>query len=126
MKEKRDKHGVGLQAKTVAQEMIRLWLTVFDVPAVICSDRGRQFVGAWFRRMCKYMGVRHAKTVASHRRSNGKAQVAGRQSFEKFRDLHVDEPVRNSYHSLWRVLQAYHDLPRPSGLSPYCILFLRD
>ena len=39
-KDKRDKHGVGLQAKTVAQAMIRHWLTVFDVPAVICSDRG--------------------------------------------------------------------------------------
>ena len=45
-KDKRDKHGVGLQAKTVAQAMIWHWLTVFDVPAVICSDRGTQLVGA--------------------------------------------------------------------------------
>ena len=44
-KDKKDKHGVGLQAKTVANAMIRHWLTIFDVPAVICSDRGSQFVG---------------------------------------------------------------------------------
>ena len=125
-KDKRDKHGVGLQAKTVAQAMIRHWLTVFDVPAVICSDRGTQFVGAWFRTMCKYMGARHAKTVAYHSRSNGRAEVAGRQLFEKFRHLHIEEPGRNWYHSLWRVLQAYHDLPGPSGLSSHRILFLRD
>ena len=125
-KDKKDKHGVGLQAKTVANAMIRHWLTIFDVPAVICSDRGSQFVGTWFKTMCKHMGIRHAKTVAYHSRSNGRAEVAGRQMFEKFRQLHIDEPGRNWYNSLWRVLQAYHDLPRPTGLSPHCILFLQD
>ena len=125
-KDKKDKHGVGLQAKTVANAMIRHWLTIFDVPAVICSDRGSQFVGTWFKTMCKHMGIRHAKTVAYHSRSNGRVEVAGRQMFEKFRQLHIDEPGRNWYHSLWRVLQAYHDLPGPTGLSPHRILFLRD
>ena len=125
-KDKKDKHGVGLQAKTVANAMIRHWLTIFDVPAVICSDRGSQFVGTWFKTMCKHMGIRHAKTVAYHSRSNGRAEVAGRQMFEKFRQLHIDEPGRKWYNSLWRVLQAYHDLPGPTGLSPHRILFLRD
>ena len=125
-KDKKDKHGVGLQAKTVANAMIRHWLTIFDVPAVICSDRGSQFVGTWFKTMCKHMGIRHAKTVAYHSRSNGQAEVAGRQMFEKFRQLHIDEPGRNWYNSLWRVLQAYHDLPGPTRLSPHRILFLRD
>ena len=125
-KDKKDKHGVGLQAKTVANAMIRHWLTIFDVPAVICSDRGSQFVGTWFKTMCKHMGIWHAKTVAYHSRSNGRAEVAGRQMFEKFHQLHIDEPDRNRYNSLWRVLQAYHDLPGPTGLSPHRILFLRD
>ena len=125
-KDKKDKHGVGLQAKTVANAMIRLWLTIFYVPAVICSDRGSQFVGTWFKTMCKHVGIRHAKTVAYHSRSNGRAEVAGRQMFEKFRQLHIDEPGWNWYNSLWRVLQAYHDLLGPTGLSPHRILFLRD
>ena len=125
-KDKRDKHGVGLQAKTVAQAMIQHWVTVFDVPAVICSDRGTQCVGASFCTMCRYMGVRPAKTVADQGRWNGRAEVAGRQMFEKFRQLHIEEPGRKWYHSLWRVLQAYHDLPGPSGVSPNRILFLRD
>ena len=125
-KDKKDKHGVGLQAKTVANAMIRHWLTIFDVPAVICSDRGSQFVGTWFKTMCKHMGIRHAKTVAYHSRSNGRAEVAGRQMFEKIRQLHIDEPGRNWYNSLWRVLQAYHDLLGHTGLSPHRILFLRD
>ena len=125
-KDKKDKHGVGLQARTVANAMSRHWLGIFDVPAVICSDRGSQFVRTWFKTMCKHMGIRHAKTVAYHSRSNGWAEVAGRQMFKRFCQLHIDEPGRNWYNSLWRVLQAYHDLPGPTGLSPHRILFLRD
>ena len=35
MKDKRNKHGVGLQAKTVARTLIRHCLTAFDVPPLI-------------------------------------------------------------------------------------------
>ena len=125
-KDKKDKHGVGLHAKTVANAMIRHRLTIFDVPAVICSDRCSQFVGTWFKMMCKHMGIRRAKTVAYHSRSNGRAEMAGRQMFQAFHQLHIDEPGRNWYNLLWRVLQAYHDLLGPTGLSPHRILFLRD
>ena len=38
---------------------------------------------------------RHAKTVAYHSRLNGRAEVAGRQMFQKFRQLHIDEPGWN-------------------------------
>ena len=55
-----------------------------------------------------------AKTVSYHSRSNGRAEVAGRQIFEKFRELHIDEPCWNRYHSLWSVSQAYHYLPGPT------------
>ena len=117
---------MGLQAKTVAQASDQHWLTVFDVPVVMCSDRGPHFIGAWFRTMCKYMGVGHTKMVAYHRRSNGRAEVVGRHLFQKFRQLHIGEPGRNWYHSLWRVLQAYQYYPGPSCLSSNRILFLRD
>ena len=72
------------------------------------------------------MGIRHANTVAQYSRSNGRAEVAGRQMFENFRQLYIHEPGRNWYDSLWRVLGAYHDLPGPTGLSRHRILFLRD
>ena len=55
-KDKKDKHGVGLQAKTVANAMIRHWLTIFDVPAVICSDRGSHFGGRGSRRCASTWG----------------------------------------------------------------------
>ena len=63
-KHKKDKHGVGLQAKTVANAMVRYWLTIFHVPAVICSDRGSQFVGTWFKTM-RWPGPRCSRSSAS-------------------------------------------------------------
>ena len=117
---------MGLQARTVANARIRHWLTIFDVPAVICSDWGSRFLRTWFKTMCKHMGIWHAKTVAYHRQSNERAWVAGRQMFEKFRQLHIDEPGCSWHNSLWRVLQAYHDPPGPTGLSPHRVPFLRD
>ena len=79
-KDKKDKHGEGLQSRTVANAVMWHWLTIFDVPAVICSHRGSQFVGAWFRTIGKHMGIRQAKTVSYHSRSNGRAEVAGHRS----------------------------------------------
>ena len=83
-KDKGNKHRVEMQAKIVAQAMVRHWLTVFDVRAVLCSDRGTQFVGACFCTMCKYVGVRHAKTLAYHSHSNRRAEMAGRDLVEEF------------------------------------------
>ena len=83
-------------------------------------------MGSWFKSMCKHMGIRHAKTVAYHSRSNSRAEVPGRQMFENVRQSHIQEPGRNWFHSLWRVLQACHNLPEPMVLSPHRIFSLRD
>ena len=128
-KDNKDKHGVGPQAKTVAEAMIRHWLTIFDVPTVICSDRGSQFVGSWFKRICKHMGIRHAKTVAYHNPSNGRAEVAGRQMFENFCQLHIEVPRGNWFHSLslsYKPSMTYRGLRdrRPTAFFSYGIEYL--
>ena len=116
----------GLLAKEVAVMMIRHWLTVFDIPRTICSDRGPQFTGGWFKAMCSLMGIRHAKSVAYLSRSNGRAEVAGRQLFVKLRKIHITNPRRNWFEEMWPALKAHHDTPIPGGLSPHQILFGRD
>ena len=61
-KDKKDKHGVGLQAKTVVQAMIRHWLTIFHVPGDICSNGGSQIVSARFKSMSKHIGIYDVET----------------------------------------------------------------
>ena len=59
-------------------------------------------------------------------RSNGRAEVAGRQLFEKLRKIHITNPRRNGFEEMWPALKAHHDTPTPGGLSPHQILFGRD
>ena len=116
----------GLLAKEVAVMIICHWLTVFDIPRTICSDRGPQFTGGWFKAMCSLMGIHHARSVAYLSQSNGRAEVAGRQLFEKLRKIHITNPRRNWFEEMWPALKAHHDTPTPDGLSPHQILFSRD
>ena len=116
----------GLLAKEVAVMMIRHWLTVFDILRTICSDRGPQFTDGWVQAMCSLIGIRHAKSVAYLSRSNGRAEVADRQLFEKLHKIHITNPRRNWFEEMWPALKAHHDTPSPGGLSPHQILFGRD
>ena len=83
----------GLLAKEVAVMMIRHWLTVFGILRTICSDQGPEFTSGWFKATGSFMGIRHAKSVAYFSRSNGRAEVAGRQLFEKLRKIHLANPL---------------------------------
>ena len=116
----------GLLAREVAVMMIRHWLTVFGPPRTICSDRGPQFTGGWFKAMCSLMGIRHAKSLAYLSRSSGRDEVAGRQLFEKLRKIHLTNLRRNWFEEMWPTLKAHHDDPTPGGLFPHQILFGRD
>ena len=85
----------GLTAEAVARQMISHWLTVFGTPKAIYSDNGSHFTSVWLRTMCRLMGVHPPWTVAYHSRSNGRAEVAGRQLFEQLKQLHLERPGRN-------------------------------
>ena len=72
------------------------------------------------------MGIHHAKSFAYLSQSNGRAEVAGRQLFEKLRKIHLANSRRNPFEKIWPALKAHHDTPTPGGLSPHQILFGRD
>ena len=116
----------GLLAKEVAVMMIGHWLTVFGNPRTICSDRGPQFTGGWFKAMCSVMGIRHVKSVAYLSRSNGRAQVAGRQLFEGLHKIHLTNKRCNWFEELLPALKAHQDTPTRDGLSPHQIQFSGD
>ena len=106
--------------------MIKHWLTILDIPATICGDNAPQFTCGWFKAMCAYMGVRHATSVAHFSRSNRRAEVAGRQVFERLRKLHLEHPKKNWLREMWRAIQAYQNFPTPFGVSAHQILFTSD
>ena len=85
----------GSLAMEVVVMMIRHWVTVFGLPRTICSDRRPRFIGGWLKAMCFLMGIRHAKSVGYLSWSNGRAEVAGTQLFEKLPKIHLINKRRN-------------------------------
>ena len=71
------------------------------------------------------MSVRHAQKLAYHSGWNRRAELAGSKLFQKLRPLYMEEPGRNWYHALWRVMQAYHNLLGTFDLSPDSILLMQ-
>ena len=112
----------GLQAQTVAQEMWERWWQPFGVPATVTSDQGPQFVGAWWRTLCAAMGVREVYSQSHHHSANGRAEMAGKTVQQLLRRLHQEDRI-NWPQAIPRVPQQLHDLPGPSGRSPYEIVF---
>ena len=112
----------GLQARTVAEEMLQRWWQPFGIPSTITSDQGPQFVGAWWKTLCALMGARQVYSQAYHHNANGRAEVAGKTLIQVMRRLHTEGKI-NWAEALPRAVQIYHDLPGPSGLSPYEIVF---
>ena len=119
-------HKKGWLAKEVAVMIICHWLTVFSVPRTICSDRGPQFTDGWFKAICFLMGIRYAESIAYFSRSNGRAEVAGRQLYDKLRKIQLTNKRRNWFREMSPALKAHHDTATPGGLSPHQISFGRD
>ena len=113
----------GMTARKVALDMLdRAW-GPFGVPSVVTSDRGPQFAGAWWMTLCAGLGVRVSHALAYHHRSNGRAEVAGRQLRVLLRKLHADERGLNWVEALPPALRFIHDRKGEAGSSPYEIMF---
>ena len=112
----------GLQAKKVAEDMWERWWLPFGIPATVTSDQGPQFVGAWWRTLCAAMGVRQVYSQAYHHNANGRAEVGGKTLQQVLRRLYQEDHF-NWVEALPRAVQLMHDLPGPSGLSPYEVVF---
>ena len=116
---------LGLTAERAAHLMLYDGWNLFGVPSIITSDQGPQFVGSWWKTMCRRLGIRQAFSQAHRPQANGRAEVAGRQLIMVLRKLHAEKAV-NWVEALPHALRLLHDVSGPSGFTPYQIVFGRD
>ena len=114
----------GLTAAKVAKEMFHRWWLPHGIPSVVTSDNGAHFAGAWWRTLCALHGVRSAYAQAYHHAANGRAEVVGAQLQRRLRKLQAEQRIC-WVEALPIAMRQLHDVPGPSGLSPYEILYGR-
>lgn len=114
----------GLTGSKAAKGLLSMW-SIFGIPSKITSDRGPQFVSAWWKTMCAHLGITHIYSQPYHHQANGRAERAGQQIIEVTRKFCADNR-KNWLELLPRVLNVIHDTPGVAGLSPYQILFGRE
>ncbi|GBL63530.1 Transposon Ty3-I Gag-Pol polyprotein [Araneus ventricosus] len=59
------------EASTVAEELIRSWISCYGVPMILHSDQGTNFNSALFIELCKLLGILKTRTTALHPESDG-------------------------------------------------------
>ncbi|GBN54817.1 hypothetical protein AVEN_133106-1 [Araneus ventricosus] len=59
------------EASTVAEELVRAWISRYGVPMLLHSYQGTNFNSALFTELCKLLGILKTRTTALHPESDG-------------------------------------------------------
>ncbi len=91
---------------------------IFGTPESVTSDRGPQFISAFFEELCKLMGVKQKLSTANHPQTNGSTEIINQYIQLRLR------PFINHYQDNWSELIPALDLAQATvphettGLSP--------
>ena len=104
-----------------AKVLLRSWIPIFRVPAVISSDRGAQFTTSVWSALCKFLGIVHSPTTSFHPQSNGIVEKFHRQLKVSLRSRLAGS---DWFHHLTLVLLDLRSVPREdSAISAFEALF---
>ena len=83
-----------MDAEAVTEIFIRGFYRQHGLPAVIVSDRGRQFVSILWKRICKILGIERRLSTAYHPQTDGATERMN-QTVKTFLRTYIDFDQRN-------------------------------
>ncbi|GFX85680.1 integrase catalytic domain-containing protein [Trichonephila clavipes] len=64
-----------IRAGTVADNILKGWISRFETPLVITTDQGPQFEAQLFQELSKLIGFRRNKTITYHPQASGYTEL---------------------------------------------------
>ncbi|GBM09461.1 Retrovirus-related Pol polyprotein from transposon 412, partial [Araneus ventricosus] len=113
------------EASTVAEELVRSWISGYGVPMILHSDQGTNFNSALFTELCKLLGILKTRTTALHPESDGMVERFNRTILNHL-SLFVSRNQTDWDTHLPLFLLAYRSAEHEvTGLTPAEMLFGR-
>lgn len=115
-----------MEARTVADIMVREVITRFGASSTIHLDQGKQFKGHVFSEMCKLLHIKKTRTTPYHPQSDGMVERFNRTLIRMLRSY------VNDHHSDWDdhlpfVMMAYRSVEHETtGCSPNYLMLGRE
>ena len=78
-----------MNAEAVSEIFIRRFYRQHGLPAVIISDRGKQFVSILWKRICKILGIERRFSTVYHPQTDGATERMN-QTMETFLRIYID------------------------------------
>ena len=79
-----------IEASTVANALLEVWICRYGTPDTITTDRGTQFESALFSHLRSRLDSHHIRTSAYNPRANGMVERFHRQLKDSLRSLNSD------------------------------------
>ena len=114
------------QAETVAEVIVKEFVSRFGVPFQLHSDQGRNFEAELFQKMCELLGIKKTRTTALHPQSDGMVERFNR-TLENHLAIFVEQNQKDWDRWIPSLLMAYRSsVHETTKQTPACLMFGRE
>ena len=114
-------------AETCARALFERWICRFGVPAVLVSDRGREFLNDTVNQMTEYLGVTHKFTSPFHPETNASAERYNRTMQTYLRKMLDNDDTLDWEKWLPAMMLSYNTQVHKATMeSPFFLTYLHD
>ena len=114
------------QAETVAEVIVKEFVSRFGAPFQLHSDQGRNFEAELFQKMCELLGIEKTRTTALHPQSDGMVERFNR-TLENHLAIFVEQNQKDWDRWIPSLLTAYRSpVHETTKQTPACLMFGRE